>query len=263
MTIPRRYRAALTTAALAAAVTVLAPTATAAPQPAPTPISHLSLNLGATQSQVNFNWFTDSGNAESVQIAPLAAQEGTEFPAAAAHSFPATLTSDNDRGLTTAAATATGLSANTEYIYRVGSEEGGWSPMHSYSTENFGSEFNFTVYGDAQLGSGASTGLGDGGDLASDAAGWYQTLEAANTQYPDASFQFSLGDQIDGYGDGGALEEFLGDRDPQYDAFLAPAADELREVPLAVLSGNHDDAGATYDQYFNMPNETDRNYWSL
>ncbi|MGO1545382.1 MAG: fibronectin type III domain-containing protein [Gulosibacter sp.] len=262
-----RKRATITAAAVIASAALFIPTASFAAV-APTvvetetnPVSHLGLNPGANETQLNFNWFTSSATAEQVQIAPASAQTGEEFPATEAVIFDAEMTADNDQGLTTAKATATGLEANTEYIYRVGSEEGGWSQTYTYSTEGFGGDFNFNFFGDAQIGSGSSSKLGEGGGLEQDAQGWYETLDASVEMYPDASFLFSAGDQIDGYGDDGDLESLLGDRDPQYDLFFAEGADVLREVPLATLSGNHDDEGWTYDEYFNMPNADDRSYW--
>ncbi|MGO2113252.1 MAG: fibronectin type III domain-containing protein, partial [Pseudoclavibacter sp.] len=261
MTLMRRSRAAvLTTAFLACTATAIASplaAATASAVDAPdTPISHLGLQPGANASQLNLNWFTASGGAEAVQIGQATA-DGV-FPADAA-TFGATLTTSQDReGLQFASATASGLEPNTAYVYRVGSDEGGWSEAHEYTTRGDG-DFNFLFYGDPQLGSGGSSDLGEGQGLEADAQGWYDTLEVSTETYPDASFLFSSGDQIDGYGDEGELEAFLGDRDPQYDAFFADQT--IRSYPIAVLPGNHDDNGYTYDEFWNMPNDEDRNSW--
>lgn len=263
-----RRRATISTAVVLAAAALFVPTASyASATPASiaaetSPVSHLGISPGSDETQLSANWFTSSTVTEAIQIAPASAQTGAEFPAEAAASFDAVMAASQDReGLQTAKATVTGLEANTDYVYRVGSEEHGWSATYTYSTEAFGDSFSFNFYGDAQLGSGSSTEIGAGTGLEEDAQGWYQTLDTSVEMYPDSSFLFHAGDQIDGYGDDGQLEEILGDRDPQYDAFFAEGADTIREVPLATLSGNHDDEGYTYDEFFNMPNSEGRSYW--
>ena len=265
----RSARTALTPlAALAAAamlITTAAPIAGAEPAPvdaAETSISHLVLQPGADETQLNLNWFTTTPEtgAELVQIAPAPTGTDEAFPVEAAMEFAAELTGGNDLGLTTATATVAGLQPGTEYVYRVGSDEHGWSSAHRTSTGDFDGGFEFLYYADPQLGAASSSQLGEGITLAEEAQGWYDTLEASTSTYPDAAFLLSGGDQIDAYDDTGKVAAFLpGDRDEQYAALLAD--DLLREYPLGVVSGNHDDADWTFDEYWNMPNDESRNHW--
>ena len=257
-----RAAAALFAAAMLAGTTAqVAGAQTIDAEQAASPISHLVLHPGTDETQRNHNWFTTTAaeGAEWVQFAPASAATGEEFPVAEATAFAAELTGGNDLGLTTATATVTGLAASTEYVYRVGSNEGGWSATFRTTTGGFDGGFEFLYYADPQLGAASSSQLGEGISLAEEAQGWYSTLEVSTSTYPDSSFLLSGGDQIDGYDDTGKVAAFLpGDRDEQYEALLAD--DTLREYPLAVVSGNHDDADWTYDEYWNMPNDESHNY---
>lgn len=206
--------------------------------PVPPTITELGLNIGATESEVNFAWFSTYEGAEQVQFAPASAVTAGEFPADA--TIVDAIKGGNHEGTFAAEATVTGLAENTTYAYRVGSEEGGWSDIYQYSTETFDDEFNFLFYADAQIGSS--------GDVESDSQGWTNTLSASNKLFPESSFLISLGDQVN-----------TASSSAEYDGFFAP--DTIREVPLAVNDGNHDVGGTAYDEHFTMPNEENRNYW--
>ena len=213
----------------------LAPAAPLAPEPV---ISEVSLNVGADETQANLAWFTRSGATETVQLAPKSAQTDATFPAASATTFAATATGDSFESDPTAwvHSTVTGLTASTEYIYRVGSDEGGWSDTFDFSTEDFtSSDFNFLFVGDAQIGSGG------GGGTDGDAANWRTTMSTMTTTFPDSAFLLSAGDQVN---KASSQEEYAG--------FFSPP--ELSSIPLATNDGNHDTAGSAYDQHYNMPN---------
>ena len=211
---------------------------TAAPPAAETLISEVSLNVGADETQANLAWFTRSGVAESVQLAPLSAMTDASFPAASATTFAATATGDSFEEDPTAwvHSTVTGLTESADYLYRVGSDEGGWSDTYSFSTEDFtSSTFNFLFVGDPQIGSGG------GGGTDGDAANWRTTVSKMTSTFPDSAFLLSAGDQVN---KASSQEEYAG--------FFSP--EELTSIPLATNDGNHDTSGTAYDEHFNMPN---------
>lgn len=189
-------------------------------------VSDVVLNIGADVTSLNLAWYTTSGIAESVQLAPA----GGSF--AGATSFPATGAASTD-GQEYRHATITGLTANTAYQYRVGSDDGVWSDTFTFSTKAFTGDFSFLLIGDSQIGAS--------GNATNDAAGWATTLEKASTLLPDSRFILSVGDQVDS-----AANE------NQYAGFLAPK--QLTSTPLITNIGNHDVSSLAYRQHFNMPN---------
>lgn len=231
---PRRRSLRVGAAALCLSVALGGGTLLAAPAYADTAaLSDIVLGIGGTESQRNLSWYSDVDTAQVVQVAPASAVVAGAFPAQST-SFAAT------GGPTTSGefnrfATVTGLTANTAYVYRVGAE-GSWSPTYNFRTQKFTGDFNFLFFGDPQLGSS--------GNLASDTAGWVDTLDVATKTYPNAEMLFSSGDQVES-----AANE------SQYTSFLSP--DLLRQIPFVATNGNHDVGSKAYEQHFNTPN-TDR-----
>ena len=62
---------------------------------------------------------------------------------------------------------------------------------------------------------------------------------------PDAAFLLSAGDQVNTNND-----------EAQYSAYLEQA--QLYSLPVATVVGNHDSGSNSYDQHFNVPNESDK-----
>lgn len=195
-------------------------------------ISDLNLNVGADQTQRNVTWYTSQAAAQSVQVAKKADVVGGNFPAATATSFPATSGPTTDSQFSQKAVIA-GLAEDTTYVYRVGDAINGWSPTYEFATHKFTGDYNFLFIGDAQIGAS--------GNVSSDQAGWTNTLNTAETKFPNTEFIFSVGDQVNNAAD-----------EAQYAAFLAP--EQLRRIPLATLAGNHDVGSKAYEQHFTMPN---------
>jgi 3',5'-cyclic AMP phosphodiesterase CpdA len=196
--------------------------------------SDIVLGVGTDHVHRNVAWYSSADTAQVAQLAPASDMVDGTFPTSAV-TVPAT------GGPTTSGefnrfATFGGLKQNTAYIYRVGSEEDGWSASYSFRTQKFRGDFDFLFFGDPQLGSS--------GNLASDTAGWADTLDVATATYPDAELLFSAGDQVEKATD-----------ESQYAAFLSPAA--LRQIPFVATNGNHDVGSKAYEQHFNTPN-TDR-----
>lgn len=190
----------------------------------------LVLTIGADESARNVTWYTNVGSDQVLQYAP--GSDTTAFPATGVTTIEAT------GGATTSGeenrrASITGLAENTSYLYRVGSEEGGWSEVRSFSTASFSGDYEFLFFGDPQIGAS--------GDAQRDGEGWADTLDIATETYPDSELLFSAGDQVEHAGN-----------ETQYEQFLAP--EQLGEIPLVPVNGNHDVGSKAYEQHYTVPN---------
>jgi len=203
----------------------------------PFEITDLNLNIGSSPSERNLAWYSNSPSAESAQLALRTDMVTDDFPAEAATSVASTSDLATD-GQQYHHSTLTGLARNTDYVYRVGSDESGWSAPYGFTTGAMDGDFNFLFAGDPQIGAS--------GNVANDTAGWIDTLQKSNDMFADTSFLLSAGDQINS-----AANE------TEYEGFFAP--DELRTVPLATNIGNHDVGSLAYRQHFNMPNISEQN----
>lgn len=222
----------LAAAATAAVLTVgggISTPSTAVAQAAP--IYRAAIQPGQDETQLIATWRTSATSAP--EVLELTAADGTTTV------FPA---QEKDAGkilYKSQFATATGLKPDTEYTYRVGSDEGGWSAPETYRTGNFDSEWSFVTVADAQI--GVNLGLNE------QAEQWRRTIGNAIADVPDAEMIWSLGDQVEGWGaPTGQYERF----------FSAP---ELRRVPINALPGNHETYAsalelAHYDEHFINPN---------
>ena len=193
------------------------------------------LGVGADESQRIITWYTSADTTQVAALAPASQVVDGEFPASAL-SFSAI----GGANLATSGgfnrhATLTGLAENTTYSYRVGAD-GAWSKTYTFKTHAFDGDYDFLFLGDPQIGAS--------GNVASDQAGWQDTLDVATKANPDAEILVSGGDQVE-----------TANTESQWDAFLAP--DELRQVPWAATIGNHDVGGKAYEQHLATPN-TDR-----
>lgn len=116
-----------------------------------------------------------------------------------------------------------------------------WSPVSTFSTRDQKS-FGFFAVGDPQLGA-KSTGAKT---LASDTAGWRDTIDKATAAHPKASFLVSLGDEVNDYNS-------LATQDQEYAAYFSPA--QFRSLPVAAIEGNHDfQMGEYYGYHYDQPN---------
>lgn len=235
---PNKRLLAVTTALSVAFTSGLVVTPTSTAQTGST-ATDIILTPGTNEAQLNIAWRTPglSLDPEFVQFAPTADLRDGAFPDNA-------VSVKSDRALGPRAdyhnkAALVGLQANTEYSYRVGSEERGWSQVETFSTESFGDNWNFLFMGDPQLGAG---------NLPDDTEAWKKATSVATQAHPDSSFLFSGGDQVN--------IPFSYD---EYDAFLSNPT--LRDVPTAVISGNHDNGSANFDRAYNLPNEKNRDYY--
>ncbi|RFA10446.1 metallophosphoesterase [Subtercola boreus] len=233
-----RYRAAviLTAAALVGCVSVgsgfAAPSASAAET---ANLTGVVLGVGANESQRIVSWYSSADTSQQIQLAPTASLVAGAFPAGATTFAAIGAANIATSGGFNRHATISGLSENTAYSYRVGSE-GNWSSAYAFKTQSFDGDYDFLFLGDPQIGSS--------GNVAKDGAGWADTLAVATAANPNAELLVSGGDQVE-----------TANTEAQWDSFLAP--DQLRQVPFAATIGNHDVGGKAYEQHLATPN-TDR-----
>lgn len=210
-----------------------------------TPIRYLSVTVGNTEEEANLTWFSPSESAGSVY---WTTPEDTGFENAA--QFTAEVSaSETISGYYINRATVTGLTPETQYLYRVGNEEA-VSPSYEYSTPAFSDSFRFTAIGDAQIGKPVE-------EVDNQKTNWKRVLNKIKYHFPDTSFLVSLGDQINDYDD---ME--------QYNAFMNQPA--LYSLSLAPLKGNHEIGGSQFSEHYTFPNlsgygtcddEGDGDYW--
>lgn len=107
-----------------------------------------------------------------------------------------------------------GLKPGAVYEYRVGGP-GAWSGWHSFTTQEANAQrMKAIVFGDAQSG---------------DYGVWRQTAQAAWARNGDADLFVSLGDLVD-----------IGSHYAQWKAWLDGVAGMAERIPVAPLSGNHE-----------------------
>lgn len=195
-----------------------------------TSISRIVLGIGSDATEANVAWQSRKSGAQRLE----------HWPA----NSPAAVTSvESPQGPYNAAvyypheATMTGLEPDTEYVYRVGNENRGWSKERTFTTGADSDTWNFLALSDAQIGVGAK--------IKEQAAAWNKAVNVATGEHPESAFIMHLGDQAEGWGAPVA----------QLEAFTAP--EKMQNYRLAVLKGNHE----TYapdrhfqDTYF-LPNE--------
>lgn len=192
--------------------------------------SDIVLTIGTDESTRNVTWYTDTDSAQVLQYA--VATDSGDFPTTGVTSLDATgavtTSGENNRR-----AALTGLTENTDYVYRVGSETDGWSAVRSFSTASFSGDYDFLFFGDPQIGAS--------GNAERDGAGWADTLNIATETYPNSELLFSAGDQVESAGN-----------ETHYEQFLAPS--QLSEIPLVPVNGNHDVGSKAYEQHYTVPN---------
>lgn len=217
--------------ALIAATSLLLGPVTVPAEAQANPISRVILGAGSDETQHTVSWRTTFTGAESLQFHAAASPDKvTTVPGA-----------EQDNGALmyrSMEATITGLKPNTDYVYRVGSDNGGWSAPFTFRTQDFDSTWNFITVADAQIGVDLKN--------AEQGAAWRRALDKATTDFPNTEMIVSLGDQVDGWG---AIV-------PQYDEYFSP--DQLRHIPVAAIAGNHETylGGIKhFEEHFSLPNE--------
>ena len=232
MTLLRTHRSLRRgTVATAVVVSLLAPMTTAvAADAVNTKLSRIVLGIGSDATEANVAWQSKTNELQYLEYWPAdnaadkTSVESPRGPYNGAVFYP------HD-------ATMTGLAPDTEYVYRVGNDDRGWSEERTFTTGEDSDSWSFLAMADAQIGVDAK--------INEQSAAWNKAVNVATGEHPDSAFIMHLGDQAEGWG---APVK-------QLEEFTAPEA--LQNYRLAVLKGNHE----TYapdrhfqDTYF-LPNE--------
>ena len=194
----------------------------------------ISMNPGSSATEMNFTWYANDSAAGTLLIAKAEQVKNDTMPGDA-KTVTATAAQANKSGFYSNQCIVTGLEPDTRYAYQLVNGEK-TSEIYIFKTAKSGA-FKFLFAGDPQLGAS--------GNLNSDNSGWAQTLKAAVEKVPDAAFLLSAGDQVN-----------TADNEVQYSAYLEQS--QLYDLPVATVVGNHDSASNSYDQHFNVPNESDK-----
>ncbi|MDC7109205.1 purple acid phosphatase family protein [Corynebacterium afermentans] len=232
MTLLRTHRSLRRgTVATAVVVSLFAPMTTAvAADAVNTKLSRIVLGIGSDATEANVAWQSKTNELQYLEYWP--ADDASDKTSV-----------ESPRGQYNAAifypheATMTGLEPDTEYVYRVGNDDRGWSEERTFTTGEDSDSWSFLAMADAQIGVDAK--------IDEQSAAWNKAVNVATGEHPDSAFLMHLGDQAEGWG---APVK-------QLEEFTAPEA--LQNYRLAVLKGNHE----TYapdrhfqDTYF-LPNE--------
>ncbi|MBR5139478.1 MAG: metallophosphoesterase family protein, partial [Clostridia bacterium] len=198
------------------------------------------LGVGADESSRGLSWYSLSSASAEVQYAPVSADK-TVFPTEYKSVTAETKKSENKSGYYVNKAVMSGLSENTDYVYRIVSD-GQYSSLKYFSTDD-SEEFEFVFVGDPQLSSQKH------GDI------WEDTVDKIISNF-DAELLVSAGDQINTP----ASED-------EYGYFIV---DDLASIAFAPTIGPpHDDPSIAFSEHFYTPNTSDKygvtvsgaNYW--
>jgi len=223
-------------------------------------VTTLTLQPGNDNTEINLNWY--SSNAATNNQSKVKFVRGT-FTAGYE------LLNQQGNGVTDSAgttgknqhkATVKGLKPGQSYQYVVSSDGTNWSATYDFKVPAATGAWKFAVIADPQL----TTGNVDSNSRypatgTTTAAGWAETMGILMTK--GISLIASGGDQVDA----------SGGNETEYNNFFAPEG--LRTLPLAPVSGNHDNH-LNFNYHYNVPNtntefdgtgatEKGRNYFYL
>ncbi len=211
------------------------------------PVKNLTVQPGNNHGELNFTWFSTSGEAGQLLI--------EKAPADTAHfATPSSYTSSVTPSVSVPnyyrnRVTVKGLEPGTDYIYQIGNS-GNSSDIYSIHYADYNaSEFSFAITSDQELGIGDDM-------LGIHEIAWSDTLTTFGQYMGNSAFMLSLGDQVG-----------KADMPDQYDSFLDQTV--LYSYPLVPVVGNHDEASSYWGDHFFVPNQTtnasahgnDGDYW--
>ena len=192
----------------------------------------ISVTPGAVQGEMRFAWLSSkTDTAASFKIAEKSNMSDAEA---------IEVSTENCDDYNSNKVTVTDLEEGKTYYYSY-TENGTWSNPEAVTVQP---DENFTVLfvSDAQIGRSGDETQRD--VLIRDTCGWEYTVNKMLTEYPNAAFAISGGDQFQSP-----------DSITQMKAYLAP--EKLRSLPVANTIGNHDNEAPLYGDIFNNPNEVD------
>ena len=197
----------------------------------------LTLTVGATTSQMDFNWFSDAADSTNatVKIQGMSAVTGAQGAV--------TYVDGKDWNKVT----INGLKPATTYTFQVSSNGVDFSQAYTFTTTTSGN-FTFAAVGDPQMGAG---------NLPTDTTGWAATV--AEIMGKGVSFIAGTGDQVN---DSGQSASNVVTKENEYGSFFAGLNQSGTLVPFAPALGNHEGDGssatgagrALYGYHYNTPN---------
>lgn len=198
-----------------------------------TGMKYLSIEVGTSETERNFVWYSKSANEGTVLMQEASSMEMNTFYASNATTAK-TKESSTENGYYVNKATVANLKANTTYYYVVGNSDG-WSPIYTYKTSSFDTSFSFAAIGDPEIGIGTD-------DEGLDQVGIFDnTINQINEQIQDVAFLLSTGDQVG-----------INDSNDDYASLLSHLG--LYSLAFAPTIGNHDVGGNYFGEHFNLPN---------
>ncbi|GBU25626.1 hypothetical protein R83H12_02280 [Fibrobacteria bacterium R8-3-H12] len=199
----------------------------------------LGLTPGATTASVNLNWISDRNTNGKTEVRLLNSSGGL------VKTFTGTV-ANATTGKSHHKATLTDLTPGTNYKYSVSNNGTDWSYEYNYKTPPSGNVFTFAIVADPQVTTGnQDSNTNPKASPATTAQGWKDIVEKIADK--EATFILCAGDQVDGG---------ISYKEDEYKVFFAP--EQLRNIPLAPVVGNHD-LHTEYFYHFNMPNLTSSN----
>jgi hypothetical protein len=216
---------------------------------AETNLEQIALTPGATQTELNFGWYSHTETAQpAVKLATTADMSNAQTFTGSQNAHRII----NGIQYYSSKVTVSGLTEHTTYYYQY-ENNGVWNEPVAFSTKSF-TKFKLLFVGDPQIGAsvGQTPSTGAGAQTAASAAGndtynWNATLKTALQAHPEVSFLVSAGDQIN-Y----SKNDDTPQQEIEYSGFLSPEA--LKSLPLATTIGNHDALTTNYQNHFNNPN---------
>ena len=177
-----------------------------------------SVTLGRNETERIITWISDTSLGESKLILTKNKVE-TTFAVSERYS--------DYLGYYSYSGTIAGLTANTNYTYRIETEDYK-SVEYSFGTKDFDNTFSFLQISDIQL-DGTSGVNGR----------WLETLDRINTNFPNTSLIVNSGDVSD-----------RSSKNAYYQAYKAPEI--LKSYVSSVVPGNHDSGTVGYDTYYSI-----------
>ncbi len=197
-------------------------------------IDNISLSVGSDETQRNFTWYMNYNVDSELLIAKSSEVVDGTMPQNST-SYKPSIKNANKTGYYSCQTTVKDLESDTTYAYQIVSGETK-TEIKTFKTGS-GSAFSFAFAGDPQIGASRNA--------IQDGEGWEETLKllSENEQLSDVEFLLSAGDQVE-----------QATSEDQYGYYLNH--ETLYDLPVATNVGNHDTSSSSYDDHFNVPNES-------
>jgi len=211
----------------------------------------LGLQPGNDTTEININWY--SSGTPSDKVTQVRFIRGTLTEAYEVLTQDETVNyarvSTASAGNTQHKARIKGLKPGANYVYAVTSDGMNWSETYDFKVPSSTSVFKFAVIADPQLHASTWDNLNRytptaanivTGSTSKTGQGWIETMQKIVAA--GVSIIVSGGDQVDA----------SGGNENEYNLLFAPPG--LRSLPLAPVSGNHDNH-LNFNYHYNLPNQ--------